>query len=79
MVKKTEKPEQVQGEGDKASARRYNEATREFVESGRVEDAAERAAGQEPGEAAEAEEAGRERAREQDPAVHRDYSKPTKE
>lgn len=78
MSKKTGKPNAVQGEGDKDSARRYNEATRDFVESGKAGDAAGKAAGQDPAEAADAEERGRERAREQDPAVHRDYSKPTK-
>lgn len=66
-----------QGEGDRESARRYNEDTREFVESGRVDEAAERARDQDPEEAREAEEAGLERAREKDPAVHRDYDRPT--
>ena len=79
MGDKTDRPDKMQGEGDKASARKYNEATRDFVESGKVEDAAEQAGGQDPAEAEQAEKSGRERAREQDPAVHRDYRKPTKE
>lgn len=78
MGKKTGKPDKMQGEGDREAARRYNEATREFVESGKVGDAAGQAAGQDPAEAAEAEQAGRGRAKEQDPAVHRDYNKPTR-
>lgn len=64
-----------QGEGDRESAERYNEATRKFVESGRVEQAARDADGMDPDEAAEAERAGRERAKEVDPAVQRDYRK----
>jgi len=67
-----------QGEGDRESAGRYNEATREFVESGKVEEASERAAGQDPQEAGNSERAGRERAKEEDPAVHREYDKPEK-
>ncbi|MGB7932313.1 MAG: hypothetical protein WCH04_08815 [Gammaproteobacteria bacterium] len=65
-----------QGEGDRESAGRYNEATREFVESGKVEEASERAAGQDPQQAENSERAGRERAKEVDPAVHREYDKP---
>ncbi|MDT8387550.1 MAG: hypothetical protein RQ736_08555 [Thiogranum sp.] len=64
-----------QGEGDRKSAERYNEETHEFVKSGKVEDAAEGAAGQDPQEAERSEQAGRERAREVDPAVHREYDK----
>jgi hypothetical protein len=68
---------QVQGEGDKEAARRYDERTREFLESGKVEEAAEKAGEQDPQEAEEAERAGERRAREKDPAVHRNYQKPT--
>jgi len=67
-----------QGEGDRESAERYNEATREFVESGKVEEASEQAAGQDPREAESSERAGRERAKEEDPAIHREYGKPEK-
>lgn len=55
---------QNQGEGDRESARRYNEHNREFVESGKVDEAARNA---EPDP--EAEKAGRERAKELDPEV----------
>ncbi len=68
-----------QGEGDRESARQYNEDTREFVESGRVDEAARNAHEQDPTEAEDAEEAGRDRAKEQDPSVHRDYEKPTRD
>lgn len=78
MSDKAEKGNKVQGEGDREAARRYDEATREFVESGKVEEAAARAAEQDSEEARQAEQAGRERAKEGDPAVHRDYRKPTK-
>lgn len=59
-----------QGEGDREAARHYDEKTREFVESGKVDEAARDA---EPD--SEAEEKGRERAKEFDPEVHRDYKK----
>jgi hypothetical protein len=65
-----------QGEGDREAARHYNEATREFVKSGKVDDAAERASEQDPKEARRSEHDGKQRAREEDPAVHRDYDKP---
>lgn len=69
----------IQGEGDRESARRYNQDTREFVESGRVEEAAARAGDQDPKEAERAEKAGAEKAKEKDPAVHRDYQKPIRD
>lgn len=63
-----------QGEGDRESAKRYNEATREFVQSGKADQAGE-SAEQDTGEAKESERAGRQHAKELDPAVHRDYEK----
>ncbi len=67
-----------QGEGDRESAKRYNENTREYVKSGKVEKAAREAGKGDPEEMEQAEKAGEERAKELDPAVDRDYSKPTK-
>ena len=64
----TDKPN-IQGEGDYASARRYDEATKRFVEEGRVGPAAQRARTDDPVENAElerAEDAGRARAKEED-------------
>ena len=58
------------GEGNYRASREYNEATRRFVKSGRVEDAAQQAAPGSKDEAAAleaAERAGRERARGEDP------------
>jgi hypothetical protein len=49
---------QNQGEGDRVSARKYNEDLRSFVQSGKVDDAARRAEGYvsaHPDEAARAE------------------------
>lgn len=61
-----------QGEGDQESARKYEKDTEEFIESGRVDDAAHKAE-----EDPKAEKAGRERAKEFDPEEkQRDYSKP---
>lgn len=65
----------VQGEGDRESAKRYNEATQDFVESGKVEEAAEKASEQSKDEAESAEAKGRSRAKEFDPQVERDFSK----
>lgn len=62
-----------QGEGDKESAQRYNKEQQEFVRSGRVEQAAREAS-----EDLDAEEKGRERAKEFDPEEERDFSKPQK-
>ena len=65
------------GEGDREADRHYREKTRDFVESGKVDEAAEKARDQDPEEAEKAEEAGRKRAKEVDPEVHREYDKPT--
>ncbi|HEY8553990.1 MAG TPA: hypothetical protein VIL43_05565 [Burkholderiales bacterium] len=62
-----------QGEGGRESARRYNEDQRKFAKSGKVEHAAHEAKAD-----PEAERKGRARAKELDPAVHRDYTKPEK-
>ncbi len=59
-----------QGEGDRDAARHYDEKTREFVESGKVDPAA-RNAKDDP----DAEEKGKERAKEFDPEVHREHKK----
>ncbi len=72
-----EKPKN-QGEGDRESAKRYNEKTQEHVESGNVEKAARKAGEGDTEEMAKAEKAGEERAKELDPSVDRDYSKPTR-
>ena len=68
----------VQGEGDRESAKRYNEDTREFVESGKVDEAARKAGEGDKEEMERAEKAGKDRAKELDPAVDRNYSKPTR-
>jgi hypothetical protein len=63
-----------QGEGDYEAARRYDEAQRRFVESGKVEKAAEEAAPRDAAEAEaleRAEEAGKSRSHGEDPAVQR--------
>jgi hypothetical protein len=67
-----------QGEGDWESAKRYNEKTQKFVESGKVDEAARKAGKGDKQEMERAEKAGKDRAKEFDPAGSRDYSKPTK-
>jgi hypothetical protein len=71
--------DELQGEGDRESARRYDDATKAFVESGKIKEHADTTAtisSEEKRELGEAEKAGKERAKEEDPAVRRDYSKP---
>ena len=67
-----ERPDGVKGEGDHEAGRRYDEATRRFVESGRVGPAADAARTDDPSELADlerAEQAGRSRAKEEDPSA----------
>jgi general stress protein 26 len=64
----------VHGEGNYAASRQYNDATAKFVQSGRVEKAADAAAPANATEAADlrrAEEIGKSHAKEEDPQVHR--------
>lgn len=68
-----------QGEGDKESARRYNEATQDFVHSPRGRNAIEQAGDVKEYERAEledAERAGKARAKGEDPAVTRQPVRP---
>ena len=64
-----------EGEGNKTAAKEYNEATRKFVDSGKVDQKAEEAArartGAERKELDRAEQAGKSHAKDEDPAVHR--------
>ncbi len=66
------------GEGNYAASRDYNERTKQFVESGRVEEAAKAAAPKNEREAKEmsdAEREGRRPMREEDPAINPDKQK----
>lgn len=66
------------GEGNYKASRKYNEATKQFVESGRVEQAARNAEPDSESDAlqmANAEAQGRRRAKEEDPALRRGASK----
>jgi len=65
--------DKVHGEGNYKASRDYNEATKQFVESGRVEEAARRAKPANPDEAREikqAEQRGKGRAKGEDPALY---------
>lgn len=81
-MKPTPKPQDnpaLQGEGNYVAGRRYDEAQREFVESGRVDDAARRAPPQNTREAEEmeaAEQEGRSHAKGEDPALPGGTGKP---
>jgi hypothetical protein len=71
---KDSKDNKVQGEGDYEAGRRYDEKTKQFVESGRVEQAAEDAAPRNSDEAEamrRAEEIGKSKRKEEDPSVAR--------
>jgi hypothetical protein len=66
------------GEGNYKASRQYNDATKKFVESGRVDQAAHDAAPSDEVDAqqmASAEAEGRRRAKEEDPALRRDSGK----
>ena len=66
--------ENVHGEGNYAASRQYDDATKRYVEAGRVEDAARAAAPRSEAEArdmAAAEAAGKRRAKGEDPALER--------
>jgi hypothetical protein len=68
------KDDAVQGEGNYEAARRYDEAQKRFVDSGRVDEAAEQAAPKSEAEAdalRRAEEAGKSHAKDEDPDVER--------
>jgi hypothetical protein len=56
-MSKTPANDKVQGEGDYEAARRYDKASRDFAQSGRVEPAAHDAAPDDAREAAELEQA----------------------
>lgn len=62
-----------EGEGNRTAARAYNDATERFAKSGRVEQGGQRARhaieGDERGDLERAEEIGKSRMREEDPAI----------
>jgi uncharacterized protein (TIGR02284 family) len=64
-----------EGEGNKTAAKEYNDATRKFVDSGKVDQKAEEAArarqGAERKDLERAEQAGKSHAKEEDPALRR--------
>jgi hypothetical protein len=70
----------VHGEGNYAATRQYDDATKQYVESGRVEEAARAAAPKSQAEAREMEAAeaeGKRRAKGEDPALNRRASSGT--
>jgi hypothetical protein len=70
---KADDPE-MQGEGNYTAARRYDEATTEFVKAGKVDEAASKARPKTEAEADEmkkAEQAGKSHAKGEDPALHK--------
>ncbi len=66
-----------EGEGSRTAARRYNEGARKTAERGTPE-TTEPLSDEERRELERAEQEGRGRAKEIDPAVGRDYDKPTR-
>jgi hypothetical protein len=66
--------QKIQGEGDYEATRRYRKRTEEFIENHDVGEVAEQAAPEDAAEAEEleaAEQAGKQRAKEEDPALER--------
>jgi hypothetical protein len=70
-------PQRNEGEGNRTAARRYNEGARKTAERG-VQEKPESLSDEERRELEQAENEGRARAKELDPAVDRDYTKPAK-
>jgi hypothetical protein len=71
--------DQEHGEGNYKASREYNQATAEFVKSGRVDEAARKAKPSNPEEARElqqAEQAGRKESKGEDPGLYNDGRKP---
>jgi hypothetical protein len=69
-----ERKDKVEGEGSYTGSKDYNERTKKFVDSGKVEQAAQDAkpkSEQEAHEMQKAERMGKERAKEEDPALHK--------
>ena len=69
-------PQRNEGEGNRTAARRYNEGAKKTAERGTKADPPK--SDEERREMEEAEREGRERAKEVDPAVDRDYGKPSR-
>jgi hypothetical protein len=72
MQRKHEDKNRVEGEGSYSGSKDYNERTRKFVESGKVEDAArdaEPASSDEKHAMQKAERLGKEKAKGEDPAL----------
>ena len=70
-----ERKDKVEGEGSYTGSKDYNERTKKFVESGKVEEAANEAkptSEQEAHEMKKAERLGKERAKGEDPALKKD-------
>ena len=68
-----ERKDKVEGEGSYTGSKDYNERTRKFVDSGKVEEAARRAepkSEQEKQAMQKAERTGKQRAKEEDPALN---------
>ena len=70
-------PQRNEGEGSRTAARRYNEGAHKTAEHG-VAEKPEALSDEERRELERAEKEGRSRAKEIDPAVDRDYSKPNR-
>ena len=72
----TGQPDENEGEGSQTAAKAYNEKTKEFVDSGKVEaqakDAAKALDGEEAESLRQAEKEGLSKIRDEDPQVHRD-------
>ena len=68
-----DRKDKVEGEGSYTGTKDYNKRTKKFVDSGKVEQAANDAApqsGEEAREMQEAERIGKEKAKEEDPALN---------
>ncbi len=69
--------DRMHGEGDRESARKYNEAAHRFVKAGKAKHTAKRTK-LSKADLDLAEHTGKKRAKEEDPSVSRDYKKPNR-
>ncbi|MGH8523647.1 MAG: hypothetical protein ACREXY_05355 [Gammaproteobacteria bacterium] len=70
--------DRMHGEGDRESARKYNEAARRSVKAGKAKHTGKETPNLFQAELDRAEHTGKKRAKEEDPSVSRDYKKPNR-
>ncbi|MDQ3562664.1 MAG: hypothetical protein M3436_00475 [Pseudomonadota bacterium] len=73
----SDEKDRMHGEGDRESARKYNEGAHRFVKAGKAKQTG-KTTNPPKADLDRAEHIGKKRAKEEDPAVSRDYKKPNR-